>query len=263
MNYYTLQTDTALSPSELAQLQALGITRDLTSAVRVNTVRDQVLTLLRETLDTLKPVNVNRELNPNHALSHIYATYIAEPTETGVAKSKVWLQRIFEFERDIETNATVTQSDKDYYDLVKKSYPVNLNQIIEAPIAPNQVEIERTPSISFGCGQFGPTATDLVPLVGYESERIIILVSGIVKDKSENGTYPSYYVFTQACNLHATIDNLVKTIQAPPSVNGQTIGEIKAKVESRPLLYRTDDGVSSGEMIGFTITIDYNYTEGA
>ena len=213
----------------------------------------------------MKPVSADRELNPDHLLYHIYSnpSYITPPTETGIDRSKAWLEKLFEFNRDIGGNTQISQADKTYYDLVRKDYPIDLNQIIESPIAPSSVETERTPSLSYGCGRFGPVEGTLTPTIGYESERIVILISGVVKDRSDNGTYPSFFLFNQACDLDLTLDNLVKTLQAPPpSISGQTIGEIKAKVESRPLLYRTDDGVSSGEMIGFTITIDYNYREG-
>ena len=265
MPYYTIQTDTALSQNQVKALQGYGSVRDLSDVVSVNTVRDQVITLLRATLDSMKPVGANRELNPNHLLYHIYSNpaYITPPTETGVDRSRVWLEKLFEFNRDIGSNTQISQSDKAYYDLVRKDYPLDLNQIVEAPIAPRDVPIERTPSLSYGCGQIVPGAGNLSPTIGYEGERIIILISGVVKDLSENGTYPTYFLFNQACNLHATLDNLIKTLQAPPpGVNGQRIGEIQATLASRPILYRTDDGVGSGELIGFTITIDYNYTLG-
>ena len=265
MAYYTIQSSTPLSSIQLKALQGYGMVRDLSSVVEVNTVREQVLTLLRETLDTMKPIGANRELNPKHLLYHIYsnATYITPPTESGIDRSRVWLEKIFEFNRDIAGNTQISQADKAYYDLVRRDYPVDLNQIVESPVSPRQVSDERTPSLSYGCAQIGPIQGTLSPSIGYDGERLIFFISGVVKDRSENGTYPSYFIFTQACNLHATIDNLVKTLHAPPpEVNGQHIGEIRSTVASRPLLYKTDDGVGSGELIGFTITTDYSYQLG-
>ena len=265
MFHYQLTTTNSISDTDRTAIEGIVgpfILLDVTDSIAANTFRDKVLEVFTTVIGSLRPVGSDKELNQVHPLYHIYTKYITPPTETGMERSTKWFEKIEVFERDIEANQAISQADADFYNLVKRQYPTNLNSISESPITATETKPLRSPALSYEVGAINENQTAAFNVVG---ETLLIRMKGIAFDKTQqilnlpphnDWSNPKKTLFRQSWDLSATVVNLVKQMQTQGIPDGDKIGELKTLTTSLPLPSK----VSEGKEIQFNVVLNWSYS---